>query len=299
MSKIEWTERTWNPSTGCDRVSPGCDHCYALTMAGRLKKMGQPKYQTDGDPATSGPGFGLAIHPDVLDVPLRRRVPTTYFLDSMSDLFHPDVPSDFICQVWEVMGQAQRHTFQVLTKRPQRMAALLSLNTPTPWPNVWAGTSIESDRYVFRARHLRETPAAVRFLSLEPLLGPLPSLDLEGIDWVIVGGESGKGARPMHPDWARDIRDRCVAAGVPFFLKQWGQHGPEGPDSNRLIVADDGTTYGLGDLDWPDGPRRGEAIRAGHDRANLTTMYRVGKKAAGRELDGRTWDEMPARAVVV
>jgi protein gp37 len=208
---------------------------------------------------------------------------------------------DFVCQVWEVMGQTPQHTYQVLTKRPQRMRELLSLNVPDPWPNVWCGTSIENDRYAWRANHLRETPAAVRFLSLEPLLGPLPSLDLTGIDWVIVGGESGPGARPMHPDWARDIRDRCVAAGVRFFFKQWGEWGPMAPlDSEGRYdmsqshpMADDGTLYKPGDLDYPDGPRRGDALRARHDRGHLTGMYRLGKKAAGRDLDFRTWDEMP------
>jgi protein gp37 len=247
---IEWTEETWNPTTGCDQISPGCDNCYALVMAARLKAMGQAKYQRDGDPRTSGPGFGLTVHPDVLDVPLRRRKPTTWFVNSMSDLFHQDVPDEFIAKVFAVMAAADRHTFQVLTKRAQRVPALLGRpsfegqvldwgrasmrakdSTPRiieqtwPLPNVWLGTSIESDRYAFRADHLRATPAAVRFLSLEPLLGPLPSLDLTGIDWVIVGAESGRGARPMDTGWVRDIRDRCVDGGVKFFLKQDAVNG--------------------------------------------------------------------------
>jgi protein gp37 len=250
MTAIEWTDETWNPTTGCDRVSPGCDSCYALTMAKRLKAMGSPKYQNDGDERTSGPGFGLACHSEELDRPLRWKKPRRIFVDSMSDLFHPDVPAEFITEVWDRMTLASQHTFQVLTKRPQRMAELLpkmvdgiaeqsdgtlDLHPATvgpaigEWPaaNVWLGTSIETNRYVFRADHLRATPAAIRFLSLEPLLGPLPSLDLTGIDWVIVGGESGPGARPMHPDWVRDIRDRCTGRGVPFFVKQLSSGGPK------------------------------------------------------------------------
>lgn len=228
MTTIEWTEETWNPTTGC---------CYALIMAARLKAMGQAKYQRDGDPRTSGPGFGLTVHPDALDIPLRRRKPTTWFVNSMSDLFHTDVPVGFIQQVYDVMRQCPQHTFQVLTKRPQRAQKLIT-ETPgmadgplwTTWrgdvlPNVWLGTSIESDRYTFRADHLRATPAAVRFLSCEPLLGPLPGLDLTGIDWVIAGAESGHGARPMDMDWVRDLRDRCVASGTKFFLKQDAVNG--------------------------------------------------------------------------
>jgi protein gp37 len=252
MTKIEWTEATWNPTTGCDRCSPGCDNCYALTMAARLKGMGQAKYQDDGNPRTSGPGFKLTVHPDTLDMPLRWRKPRRVFVNSMSDLFHPDVPDEFVAAVFAVMHQTPRHTFQVLTKRPQRQSQLTGswafvekvgeaidalYNDPDdqllrpPWPptNVWLGTSIESDRYAWRADHLRATPAAVRFLSLEPLLGPLPSLDLTGIDWVIVGAESGPGARPMDLDWVRDIRDRCVAAGIPFFFKQDAYHGRKIP----------------------------------------------------------------------
>jgi protein gp37 len=268
MTSIEWTERTWNPLSGCDRVSPGCDHCYALTFAGRLKAMGQPGYQRDGDVRTSGPGFGLTLHPEMLDVPLRRRKPTTWFVNSMSDLFHKDVPEAFIAEVFAVMALTPQHTYQVLTKRPQRLPNLLADRRRPPeafqmpaaveeaicrrhpdapyagdgydylipgvwsedglgWPldNVWLGTSIESDRYTFRADHLRATPAAVRFLSLEPLLGPLPSLDLTGIDWVIVGAESGPGARPMDLGWVRDIRDRCVDVSIPFFFKQDARNG--------------------------------------------------------------------------
>lgn len=224
-SGIEWTEATWNPTTGCDRVSPGCDNCYALTLAKRLKAMGSEKYQEDGDPRTSGPGFKLTLHPEVLDLPRSWRQPRIVFVDSMSDLFHPDVPVEFIRQVFVVMAETPRHTYQILTKRSQRLRQL----APTlEWPaNVWMGVSVETDRYRFRIDHLRDAPASVRFLSLEPLLGPLPSLDLEGIHWVIVGGESGPNARPMSPEWVREIRDQCSEAGVPFFFKQWGGRTPK------------------------------------------------------------------------
>jgi protein gp37 len=273
---IEWTQRpgttgaVWNPTTGCDRISAGCDHCYALTLAKRLKGMGSAKYQTDGDPRTSGPGFGVAVHPDALSIPLRWREPRTVFVNSMSDLFHARVPRHFVIDVFGVMAAtSDRHTYQVLTKRPERMARFFAtpgllaevahrgaqrcenadsihdaiLTGHWPLPNVWLGTSIESDDHVRRADALRDTPAAVRFISAEPLLGPLPSLDLTGIDWLIAGGESGPGARPINPDWVRDLRDRCQAAGTAFFFKQWGGRTP---------------------------------------------------KANGRELDGRTWDQYPA-----
>lgn len=213
---------TWNPTTGCDTVSAGCDHCYALAFAQRLKAMGSPAYQRDGDPRTSGPGFALALHPERLQAPLRWRRPRLVFVDSMSDLFHPGVPDEFIARVLETMRIAHQHAFFVLTKRPARMRALLCQQLPTPLPNVWWGTTVEDDRHVWRAERLRSTPAAVRFLSLQPLLGPLPSLRPEGFDWVYVGGESGPDCRPMDPDWVRDLRDRCVSAGIPFLFKQWG-----------------------------------------------------------------------------
>lgn len=219
---IEWATHVWNPVTGCDRVSPGCDHCYAMALARRLKAMGQPKYQRDGDSRTSGPGFGVTCHPDELNAPLRWSRPRLVFVNSMSDLFHPEVPDEFIRAVFTVMAAASRHTFQVLTKRPQRMAALVGSWAVEPSPNVWLGTSIEIDRYNFRADYLRATPAAVRFLSLEPLLGPLPSLDLDRIDWAIIGGESGSGARPLDEQWVRDLRDRCAASSTALFVKQLG-----------------------------------------------------------------------------
>jgi protein gp37 len=224
---IEWTETVWNPTTGCDRISAGCDNCYALKMAKRLKGMGSAKYQTDGDPRTSGPGFGVAIHPDALTIPLRWRKPRTVFVNSMSDLFHARVPRDFVAQVFDVMASTPQHTYQILTKRPERARRVLASLAPTPLPNVWLGTSIESDDHVRRADALRNTPAAIRFISAEPLLGPLPSLDLTGIDWLIAGGESGPAARPMQDEWVRDLRDRCRDAGTAFFFKQWGGRTPK------------------------------------------------------------------------
>lgn len=213
---------TWNPTTGCDVVSHGCDQCYALAFAARLKAMGNPRYQQDGDPSTSGPGFGLALHRDKLDVPRRWRRPRLVFVDSMSDLFHPGVPDEFVGAVLDAMAGADHHRFFVLTKRPGRMASALARLQPDPLPHVWWGTTVESDRYAWRAGKLRDTPAAVRFLSLQPLLGPLPSLDLTGMDWVYVGGESGPRPRPMETGWVRDVRDRCTSAGIPFLFKQWG-----------------------------------------------------------------------------
>jgi protein gp37 len=217
---IECTDATWNPNTGCDKVSPGCDNCYALVMARRLRAMGNPKYQCDGNPVSSGSGFGLSCHGDTLELPFSWKRPRRVFVNSMSDLFHPGVPDSFIKAVWESMAEAGWHTFQVLTKRPKRMAKLLSTAGFPTLPNVWLGTSIESEGFMFRARHLRETPAHVRFLALEPLLGPLPNLELEGIDWVVTGSESGLGARAMELDWVRGIRDECIRSGVAFFFKQ-------------------------------------------------------------------------------
>ena len=279
---IEWCDEVWNPTVGCSRVSPGCDNCYAIGVAHRAM---QPAHEglTVRRPGDRTDWNGTVRElPDRLDTPLRWRNPRRVFVDSMSDLFHNEVTDAFVGGVWDTMAHAQQHTFQVLTKRPQRMQRYLSTMhalgtwrrhdlmwcgpTELPLPNVWLGTSIESDRYTWRADHLRNTPAAIRFLSLEPLLGPLPSLDLTGIDWVIVGGESGPGARPMHPDWVRDIRNRCADAGIPFFFKQWG--------------------------DWVPDPA-GEPHHFGEE---LVPLSRPGKKAAGRELDGATWDEMPEHA---
>jgi protein gp37 len=282
---IQWTSRVWNPVTGCDRISPGCGDdtgggCYAEEMAKRLKAMGSEKYQTDGDPRTSGPGFGVQTHPSVLLDPIMRwpkRSGGRVFVNSMSDLFHARVDSEFVARVFATMALTPRYDYQILTKRPRdarrlltgqtlRNAtedALLDLkhNTQVVWsreqanilhwvaarvrwplPNVWLGTSVESADYLWRIDELRQTPAAVRFVSLEPLLGPLPGLDLTGIDWVIVGGESGARARPLDLNWVREIRDHCTRQQVPFFFKQVGGRTP---------------------------------------------------KAGGRLLDGRTWDEFP------
>jgi len=307
-TEIEWATDVWNPTAGCDRVSPGCDHCYAMTMAKRLKGMGQAKYQLDGDPRTSGPGFLAHEWPDALNWPLTVAKPMRVFVNSMSDLFHDRISDEYIVRVFAVMALAPQHTFQVLTKRHARMRSLLSdddfeatvaqtvvgwsvemgIDLPEhlviperpswyPLPNVWLGVSVENQQWAdIRVPALLDTPAAVRFLSCEPLLGPVdllgrngpgcenygPAITHEGyqirtdygtgvdygcehqvgIDWVIVGGESGPAARPMHLDWARSLRDQCANADVPFLFKQWGGRTP---------------------------------------------------KTAGRELDGRTWDQYP------
>jgi protein gp37 len=239
-SAIEWTEVTWNPVTGCDRVSAGCDHCYALTLAKRLKAMGVARYQNDGDPRTSGPGFGVSIHPEAVSEPYGWHAPRIVFVNSMSDLFHARVPIDVIRNVFGVIADTPQHTYQILTKRSVR---LRRLSSRLPWPtNLWIGVSVENSSVLSRVDDLRQVPAAVRFLSCEPMLGPLHNVDLRGIGWVIAGGESGPNYRPMHLEWARDLRDVCKDAGVPFFFKQWGGRTP---------------------------------------------------KAAGRELDGVIWDEMP------
>ncbi|HEV2636292.1 MAG TPA: phage Gp37/Gp68 family protein [Actinocrinis sp.] len=224
-SPIEWTEATWNPTTGCDKVGPGCENCYAMTLAKRLKAMGAAKYQNDGDPRTSGPGFAVTLHPDTLDIPRRWRAPRTVFVNSMSDLFHARVPLPFIRDVFTVMAQTPQHTYQILTKRSVRLRRLADqLDWP---PNVWMGVSIEDDDHVARADDLRRVPAAVRFLSCEPLLGPLPSLNLDHIDWVIAGGESGPHHRPVDEPWITTLRDACTDQDVAFFFKQWGGHTPK------------------------------------------------------------------------
>ena len=211
FSTIEWTEVTWNPVTGCTKISDGCRFCYAERMSKRLLAMGLDKYKE---------GFAVAIHESALDEPLKWRRPRIVFVNSMSDLFHEEVPTPFIEAVFEVMNRATQHTFQVLTKRPDRVEAL---DERLRWsPNIWLGTSIESKRWMGRLDQLKATGAHTRFLSLEPLLGPLPGIPLQEIDWVIVGGESGPGARPMEADWVRDIRDNCLESNVPFFFKQWG-----------------------------------------------------------------------------
>ena len=230
-SDIEWTDATWNPVTGCTKVSPGCKNCYAARMANRLQAMGQANYAN---------GFQLTTQPHMLDLPLTWKSPKRIFVNSMSDLFHKDVPLLYIRRVFEVMLRAPWHQFQVLTKRSDR---LLELSDKLDWAqHIWMGVSVETAKYTYRINHLRDSGAEIKFLSLEPLLGPLPHLDLRGIDWVIAGGESGPYSRDVDRDWIIDIRDQCLAANVPFFFKQWGG---------------------------------------------------VRKKATGRILEGRTWDEMP------
>jgi len=226
-SAIEWTEATWNPLTGCDKISPGCTHCYAERMSLRLRAMGQPNYRN---------GFALTLHERMLDVPLRWKQPQRIFVNSMSDLFHQDVPEEFVRRVFAVMRQASWHRFQVLTKRSER---LRQLSPKIDWPaNVWMGVSVESSDYRGRVDDLRHTGAHTRFLSVEPLLGPIANLDLANIHWMIVGGESGHGARPLEAAWVRSMRDQCRAAGVPFFFKQWG--GVRKGKAGRLL---DGVTH--------------------------------------------------------
>ena len=236
QSTIEWTDATWNPVTGCTKISPGCKHCYAERMAKRLKMMGQANYRN---------GFEITLQPHMLELPLKWKTPKRIFVNSMSDLFHTDVPFPYIEDVFAVMRQAHWHQYQVLTKRSER---LLELSPRLEWaPHIWMGVSVENRNYLGRIDDLRETKAHVKFLSLEPLLGPLHELNLRGIDWAIVGGESGPGARPIDAAWVTDIRDQCLRAGVAFFFKQWGG---------------------------------------------------VQKKKTGRELEGRTWNEMPELAVI-
>jgi protein gp37 len=242
-SAIEWTDATWNPVTGCTKVSAGCDHCYAERLALRLQRIGLQRYRN---------GFAVTLQPAALQMPLHWRKPRRIFVNSMSDLFHGAIPKEFIDEVFRVMEKANWHQFQILTKRPGRMAAYLTgfagtedrlVRVPaysgrTPSSNVWIGTSVENAETMYRIDLLRRVPAAVRFLSLEPLLGPLPGLDLRKINWVIVGGESGQGHRPIDPAWVRDIRRRCRDAHVPFFFKQWGGRTPK--SGGRLL---DGRTY--------------------------------------------------------
>lgn len=428
-STIEWTDATWNTLSGCTRISEGCLNCYIPRTP--PFRMAHRKF----DSPEIGGKTGIILHENRLNLPLHWRNPRRVFVNSLADLFHDDVPTEHIAKVFATMARAERHTFQVLTKRPARMRALLAdggqalleavsdeetafalTDAPWPLPNVWIGTSVESQKWAdIRIPQLLRAEAAVRFLSCEPLLGPIDlsawvapispmdpttaprswadwawpdwvpaevrvaienfwSEDIgrgphawmrsmheqgapafgsvvtmddgfarnapqvtgryvhawnnigriamddgsfkytscghrererqRGIGWIIVGGESGPGARPMHPDWARQLRNQCVTADVPFFFKQFGEWGLDwpldkdgrivaGPRGMGVTVANDGTVYQPGDLAYPDGPRYGDAIRADHNRANLTAMYRLGKHAAGRELDGRTWDEQP------
>ncbi|MFV8274924.1 phage Gp37/Gp68 family protein [Mycobacteroides abscessus] len=351
---IEWTDATWNVVIGCDKVSPGCDHCYAIRTAHRMQAHPNPKVvEPYAGTESSGEWTGrVNLVTDRLALPLQWKQPRRIFVNAQSDLFHDQVPDQYIARVFAIMAVAQHHTFQILTKRHARMRSLLSsadgsfiynallsmfadqtLRVPAkgpltvqvqealnrnafgqgwPLPNVWLGVSAEDQKRAdLRIPALLDTPAAVRWISAEPLLGPV-NLHTDPIkagtpfwgsqlDWVVVGGESGSGARPMHPWWAESLHRQCVAAGVPFLFKQWGDWTPMAPlkkgrfDFSGIAMTDDGNTYNAGDLDWPDGPRRGEAMRADFPHHHPTSMYRVGKKAAGRELyhDGRTFDEYP------
>ena len=226
-SAIEWTDATWNPVTGCTKISPGCKHCYAERLAVRLQAMGNPRYRN---------AFDVTLHPDQIELPLRWRRPRRIFVNSMSDLYHEAVPDEYIQRVFEVMVRAEHHVFQVLTKRRERLPEIAGR---LPWPpNVWQGVSVENADYVARIADLRQVPAAVRFLSVEPLLGAIPKLPLDGIHWVICGGESGHERRELSPEWARLIRDQCVRMGVPFFFKQWG--GRTSKSGGRVL---DGRTW--------------------------------------------------------
>lgn len=227
LSSIEWTDATWNPVTGCTKISPGCKHCYAERMAKRLQAMGQPRYRD---------GFNLTLQHDVVTQPLSWKKPRLVFVNSMSDLFHDEVPLAYLKRVFEVMTEAHWHVFQILTKRSERLdETAQNLSWP---PNVWIGVSVENDDYAYRIDHLKRVPAAVRFLSIEPLLGPITNLSLTHVDWVIVGGESGPFARFVDPNWVRSIRDECVSSGVPFFFKQWG--GTRKSTTGRIL---DGRTW--------------------------------------------------------
>lgn len=250
-SAIEWTDATWNPVTGCTKISPGCKHCYAERMSLRLKAMGTHQYRN---------GFRVTLQPQALEIPLTWKRPRLVFVNSMSDLFHEKVPFDFIAQVFGVMEAASRHRFQVLTKRPE---IALEMADQLPWPdNVWLGTSVENALYTHRIKSLRRIPAKVRFLSLEPLLGPIPRLPLRDIHWVIVGGESGPGARPMEQHWVTQIRDRCLAHGVPFFFKQWG--GVNKKKAGRLL---EGKT-------WDEMPVDPHLDEVGYDEVRTATTGR-------------------------
>jgi protein gp37 len=370
---ISWTEATWNPVHGCDRVSHGCDNCYALTMANRLKGMGHPTYQQDGNPATSGPGFAVTLVPNLLHQPLRWTKPRRVFVDSMGDLFHATVPTEYIAKVFAVMAATPHHTYQLLTKRHGRMYSLLTspafasmvheafirlveqagltiprfdtglafaqsgenlLNSTVnatamePLPNLWLGVSIEDQKTAdLRLPTLLETPAAVRWISAEPLLGYVRLRNalcpgsktfgyghdaytrhdgccphaLDGLHWVVVGGESGTGARPMHPKWASSLAQQAVDSNIPLHFKQWGEWGPmpavDGRGAyvyrNQTVLSDTGTQYTAEEIAYPEGPRYGEAIRANENRHYLTNMYRLGRRTTGRKLGDDIWDQYP------
>lgn len=360
MSKIEWTEKTWNPIAGCTRVSEGCRHCYAESMAKRLAAMGQEKYEGLVD--ANGHWTGkISLDPEAHVEPLTRKKPTVYFVNSMSDLFHENVPSFVIGAIFGIMAATPHHQYQILTKRPEQMLHFFKvissiskncepaccwqyalnlgledniwpISKTWPLPNVWLGVSVENQEAANeRIPLLLQTPAAIRFLSCEPLLGPIdlnsiPRLSRgvngfpdpigvfaewqeepcraklrNGVDWVIAGGESGPGARPMHPFWVRSLRDQCIESGTPFFFKQWGEYKPLNPHYVSDCISDkeheDCENY---NYDWDD-PRLSILDTFGRDwngekaqdPPGTYFMYRMGKQKAGRELDGQIWDEMP------
>lgn len=239
QSKIEWTEMTWNPTTGCTKISAGCKNCYAETLSKRLLAMGNKKYQN---------GFDLTLHPDTLLVPYSWKRSKMVFVNSMSDLFHADIPFDYLNRVFNVMNECDQHTFQVLTKRAEY---LHEISPKLNWsPNIWMGVSVESKEFEFRIELLRKTNAFIKFLSIEPMIGPIPELELSGIDWVIVGGESGFGARPIKKEWVLDIQKQCKIANVPFFFKQWG--GANKKKNGRIL---NGKTYnGMPTIELNDQP---------------------------------------------
>lgn len=341
---IQWTDATWNPVTGCTKISDGCRHCY-IDRCVPFRMQGRRFTSPDGDSTAIGATTGTVLHPDRIDQPIRWMKPRRVFVCSLADLFHADVPDAHIADVFAVMLVANQHTFQVLTKRPARMRAMLTSSVfhgevlaratarsadaclTWPLPNVWVGVTAETQEWAdIRIPTLLETPAAVRFLSCEPLLGPIDlsglmqcfhcktthkfgvcdgaavpygALSKRRIDWVIVGGESGPGARPMHPDWARSLRDQCTSAAVAFHFKQWGEWAPSGEDTTAPPWT--GLPQWHPDFDTrviqPDSRNERElwlpTTSPSHPRMTHVIMRRIGKRAAGRELDGRTWDEYP------
>ena len=226
-SKIEWTESTWNPVSGCNKVSRGCDNCYAERMAIRLQAMGTRGYEN---------GFEVTLHPHVLEKPLKMKKPQVIFLNSMSDIFHDKIDDEYIIKIFEIMNRAYWHTFQVLTKRPKRLEQIADKLNWTS--NIWMGVTVEANEYVDRVDYLRNCPANIKFLSIEPLIDSVDKLDYTGIDWVIVGGESGYGARVLEKEWVLDVKDRCLELNIPFFFKQWG--GVNKKKAGRLL---DGKIY--------------------------------------------------------
>lgn len=309
MSKIEWTERTWNPFAGCSVTSAGCKNCYAMRMAGRLQKMNPDSHYAGTTKVVNDQVVWTGKIAVVSDAkwtePLRRKTPTVYFVNSMGDMFHPNVSDELIDRAFAVMAHSPQHTFQILTKYPERMRVYFDFyghgtnhrsvgiwlaqrhdidfddhrSIELPLPNVWLGVSVESADHLGRLDALRETPAAIRFVSFEPLLGPINDVNFTDIDWAIIGGESGKGSRPMHPDWALSLRDQCLETRTLFFFKQWGAFSPIDP-VNQLEDAPQSQTFRSG-------------VAGFHEFPDGHQMQRVGKSHAGRLLDGQIWNERP------